>query len=50
VTEQQIRSLGHELSTFLAEFGDCLGRSEPRRKLETYVRGQLSELPRENSG
>jgi SRSO17 transposase len=48
MTEQQIRSLGPELATFLAEFADCFGRSEPRHKLETYVRGQLSELPRKS--
>jgi len=48
MTEQQIRSLGPELATFLAEFEDCFGRSEPRHKLETYVRGQLSELPRKS--
>lgn len=48
MTEQQILSLGSELATFLAEFEDCFGRSEPRNKLETYVRGQLSELPRKS--
>lgn len=48
MTEQQIGSLGQELATFLSEFGDCFGRSEPRYKLETYVRGQLSELPRKS--
>ncbi len=48
MTEQQILSLGGELATFLSEFADCFGRSEPREKLETYVRGQLSELPRKS--
>jgi SRSO17 transposase len=48
MTEQQIRGLGPELVTFLSEFEDCFGRSEPRGKLETYVRGQLSELPRKS--
>jgi SRSO17 transposase len=48
MTEQQIRSLGPELAKFLSEFEDCFGRSEPRYKLETYVRGQLSELPRKS--
>lgn len=48
MTEQQIRSLGRELATFLSEFEDCFGRSEPRGKLATYVRGQLSELPRKS--
>lgn len=48
MTEQQILGLGDELAVFLAEFDDCFGRSEPRGKLETYVRGQLSELPRKS--
>lgn len=48
MTEQQILGLGRELGTFLSEFEDCFGRSEPRHKLETYVRGQLSELPRKS--
>jgi len=48
MTEAQILGLGHELATFLSEFADCFGRSEPRGKLETYVRGQLSELPRKS--
>lgn len=48
MTEQQILGLGRELATFLSEFDDCFGRSEPRHKLETYVRGQLSELPRKS--
>lgn len=48
MTEQQILGLGDELATFLAEFDDCFGRSEPRGKLEMYVRGQLSELPRKS--
>ena len=48
MTEQQILSLGSELATFLVEFEDCFGRSEPRDKLETYVRGQLGELPRKS--
>ena len=45
---QQILGLGKELALFLSEFKDCFGRSEPRCKLETYVRGQLSELPRKS--
>src|SRR5437762_7000737 len=48
MTELQILGLGQELATFLSEFDDCFGRSEPRCKLETYVRGQLSELPRKS--
>jgi SRSO17 transposase len=48
MTEQQILGLGRELATFLSEFDDCFGRSEPRYKLETYIRGQLSELPRKS--
>lgn len=48
MTEDQILGLGDELANFLAEFEECFGRSEPRDKLETYVRGQLSELPRKS--
>lgn len=48
MTTDQIFSLRGELSDFLAEFAGCFGRAEPRGKLETYVRGQLSELPRKS--
>lgn len=48
MTTDSILSLGPELATFLAGFADCFGRSEPRGKLETYVRGQLGELPRKS--
>lgn len=48
MTEDQIKSLGPELAGFLGEFADCFGRSEPRGKLETYVRGQLGQLPRKS--
>jgi SRSO17 transposase len=40
----QIKGLGKELNRFMREFDDCFGRSEPRRSLRTYVRGQLSNL------
>lgn len=48
MTTNEILSLGPELATFLAAYADCFGRAEPRRKLETYVRGQLGELPRKS--
>ena len=48
MTTDQIVSLGPELAAFLAGYADCFRRIEPRRKLETYVRGQLSELPRKS--
>jgi SRSO17 transposase len=48
MTIDQIVSLGPELASFLAEFSDCFGRSEPRGKLEAYVRGQLGQLPRKS--
>jgi SRSO17 transposase len=48
MTGEQIRGLGPELSRFLREFGDSFGRVEQRRKLEIYVGGQLSELPRKS--
>ncbi len=45
---KQIATLGTQLNRFLAEFDDCFGRSESRAHLRTYVRGQLSELPRKS--
>ena len=48
MTVDQILGLGTELADYLAAFADSFGRSEPRRKLETYVRGQLGELPRKS--
>ncbi len=48
MTTDQILSLGPELADFLGGFDDCFGRAEPRGKLETYVRGQLSQLPRKS--
>lgn len=48
MTTDEIVRLGSELVGFLGEFADCFGRSEPRGKLATYVRGQLSQLPRKS--
>jgi SRSO17 transposase len=48
MTSEQILSLGPQLADFLGEFDDCFGRSEPRRHLANYVRGQLSDLPRKS--
>ena len=48
MTGDEILSLGSELAAYLDEFRDCFGRSEPRGKLATYVRGQLGELPRKS--
>jgi len=48
MTPEQIRSLGPKLADFLDEFADCFGRSEPRGHLASYVRGQLSDLPRKS--
>ena len=45
---QQIRKLGPMLSTYLDEFGDCFGRSEPAGNMRVYVNGQLSDLPRKS--
>ena len=44
----EIEALGPELDTYLAEFGDCFGRVEPRGHLLAYVRGQLSGLVRKS--
>lgn len=49
MTTDQIFGLGPELTAFLKEFEGCFGRVEPRRKLEVYVGGQLSRLPRKSA-
>jgi SRSO17 transposase len=45
---KQVEALGRELMSYLAEFGDCFGRSEPREHLRRYVQGQLMDLPRKS--
>lgn len=44
----EISCLGTRLTRFLRRFADCFGRSEPREHLRTYIRGQLSDLPRKS--
>ena len=44
----QIRNMGRELNKFLAKFDDCFSRREPREDLRSYIRGQLSDLPRKS--
>jgi SRSO17 transposase len=44
----EIAGLESELVSFLGEFHDCFGRSEPREHLRTYVSGQLSDLHRKS--
>ena len=48
MTLDQILSLGPQLADFLGEFDGCFGRSEPRGHLASYVKGQLSDLPRKS--
>jgi len=36
------------LTAYLKEFDDCFGRVTTRRHLDTYVEGQLSDLPRKS--
>lgn len=48
MTTDQILSLGPQLADFLGEFDDCFARSEPRGHLVSYVKGQLSDLPRKS--
>jgi SRSO17 transposase len=48
MTVDQILSLEEPLAAFLAEFDVCFPRSEPRGHLATYVKGQLSDLPRKS--
>ena len=49
MTADQILELGPALGESLHEFADGFGRREPRGKLEVYVRGQLSTLPRKSA-
>src|SRR6266849_2177089 len=48
MTPEQILSLAPQLADFLDEFSDCFSRSEPRGHLASYIRGQLSDLPRKS--
>lgn len=43
-----IEGLGPRLRAFLGQYRDCFGRHEPADHLCTYVRGQLSDLPRKS--
>lgn len=45
---KQIEGLGPRLARFLDGFAECFGRPEPLGHLRTYVRGQLSDLPRKS--
>lgn len=45
---KHVRNTGRKLRQFLRHFDDCFTRSEPRDHLHTYVRGQLSDLPRKS--
>jgi len=45
---QEIRLLRKQLEGFLRGFDGCFARSEGRGHLRTYVRGQLSDLPRKS--
>lgn len=44
----QIAGLAPALEQFLVGFDGCFGRSEPAAHLRTYVKGQLSDLPRKS--
>jgi len=45
---KDIKNMSKHLNNFLAQFDDCFSRSESRQNLRTYVKGQLSELPRKS--
>lgn len=46
---QEIRNLGKQLRAFLRQFDDCFYRSQPRQHLNSYIRGQLSNLQRKSA-
>src|SRR5512144_455043 len=43
-----IEGLRPRLARFLHGFDDCFGRREPAEHLSTYIKGQLSDLPRKS--
>ena len=45
---EQIGRIGKELNRFLKQFDDCFSRSGSRQNLRTYIKGQLSDLPRKS--
>jgi len=45
---KQIKYIGRKLKAFLQKFDDCFSRVEPRLDLLTYVKGQLSDMPRKS--
>lgn len=45
---EQIKRIGKQLNTFLSQFDDCFSRKGSRQNLRTYVKGQLSDLPRKS--
>ena len=46
---KEIKNIGKKLSAFLKQFDDCFYRSQPRRHLKSYIRGQLSSLQRKSA-
>jgi SRSO17 transposase len=46
---KEIKNIGKKLNTFLKQFDDCFYRSQPRRHLKSYVRGQVSSLQRKSA-
>lgn len=49
MTLEQIFALGRKLNSFLALFADCFVRRSGRELLQTYVKGQLSNLHRKTA-
>ena len=45
---QAIDRVRPRLASFLDGFDDCFGRREPGEHLRTYIKGQLSDLPRKS--
>jgi SRSO17 transposase len=45
---KQIKQLRPRLNAYLGQFDDCFARCEPVAHLQTYVLGQLSDLPRKS--
>ena len=45
---KQMKQLKPMLNQYLRQFDDCFGRIEPTERLQAYVTGQLSDLPRKS--
>lgn len=48
LVEEDVQSFMPQLREFLAEYGECFSRSEPRENLYRYIVGQFSQIERKS--